>query len=178
MKIVDAGFGGVHLVHLQPRHDGRGSFTRSFCRKTFLQAGLEADWPQINLSHTRQRASVRGLHFQASPGEEIKLVTCVTGAVFDVVLDVRPRSATFGQWRAYELSEQNSTSLYIPAGFAHGFQCLTDDCRMSYLMSRDFEPALARGVRHNDPSLAIPWPLPVTCISPKDAVLPLFEAAK
>lgn len=178
MKIVDAGFGGVQLVQLDPRQDDRGSFTRSFCRKTFVKAGLNTEWPQINISRTCQRGSVRGLHFQKSPEEEIKLVTCVTGVVFDVVVDVRPRSTTFGQWRSYTLSELNSISLYIPAGFAHGFQCLTDECRMSYLMSCDFDPTLATGVRHNDPSLAISWPLPVTCISPKDAVLPFIESTK
>lgn len=178
MRIEDADFGGVQIIHLEPCIDDRGSFTRLFCQKTFLQAGLNANWPQINCSFTRRRGSVRGLHFQEAPAEEIKLVTCVSGAVFDVVLDVRPQSATFGQWRAYELSEQNSTCLFIPAGFAHGFQCLSDDCRMSYLMSCEFHPTLARGVRYNDPSLAILWPLSVTCISDKDAALPLLRATE
>ena len=178
MRIEDAGFGGVQLIHLEPHNDDRGIFTRLFCQKTFLQAGLNANWPQINGSFTRRRGSVRGLHFQVAPAEEIKLVTCVSGAVFDVVLDVRPQSATFGQWRAYELSEQNSTCIYIPEGFAHGFQCLRDDCRMCYLMSCEFHPELARGVRYNDPSLAIPWPLAVTCISDKDAALPLLRATE
>ncbi len=172
MRIEDVGFGGVRLVHLDPRRDDRGSFTRLFCRTTFMKSGLNMDWPQFNLSHTQDCGAVRGLHFQIPPSEEIKFVTCITGIVFDVVLDVRRDSSTFGQWRSFELSERNNVALYIPTGLAHGFQCLAGDCRMAYLMSCDFNPSAARGVRFNDPALGIPWPLPVSQVSPKDAELP------
>ena len=171
MKIVDAEFGGVHEVFMEPNTDERGFFSRLFCRNSFVAAGLNGDWPQINVSMTLKRGALRGLHFQQKPSEEIKLVTCLTGAVFDVVVDVRPESSTFGHWRAFELSEKRSLALYVPAGFAHGFQCLSDDCRLVYLMSRDFEPALSSGIRYNDEALGVTWPLPVSCISAKDAAL-------
>ena len=178
MTITDVGFCGVRKIQLDPACDQRGSFTRFFCRKTFLDAGLNADWPQVNFSCTLRTGAVRGLHFQSEPAAEVKLITCLTGAVFDVLVDVCPSSRTFGQWRAFELSEENAVALYVPTGIAHGFQCLTDDCRMSYLMSCNFNPTLARGVRYNDPALPIPWPLPVTCISPKDEALPLLREAE
>jgi len=172
VKVVDAEFGGVHEVLMELNTDERGFFSRLFCRNSFIAAGLNGDWPQINVSMTLKRGTLRGLHFQKKPAEEIKLVTCLTGTVFDVVVDVRPDSATFGHWRSFELSEKRRLALYVPAGFAHGFQCLSDDCRLVYLMSRDFEPALSGGIRYDDHALGITWPLPVSCISAKDATLP------
>ena len=171
MKIVDAEFGGVHEVLMEQNTDDRGFFSRLFCRDSFVAAGLNADWPQINVSMTLKRGTLRGLHFQKKPSEEIKLVTCLAGVIFDVVVDVRPESSTFGQWRSFELSEKRSLALYVPAGFAHGFQCLSDDCRVVYLMSRDFQPTLSGGIRYDDAALCIDWPLPVGSISAKDAAL-------
>ncbi|MBU3666397.1 MAG: dTDP-4-dehydrorhamnose 3,5-epimerase [Chthoniobacterales bacterium] len=178
MKIVDVGFGGVHQVFLSPAKDDRGSFSRIFCREMFSEAGLNSDWPQINVSHTLQRGALRGLHFQEHPSDEAKLISCLTGSVFDVVVDVRRSSPLFGKWRSFELSEANGMSLYVPAGFAHGFQCLSDNCRLLYLMSANYEPTLARGVRYDDAELGIIWPLSVSCISPKDSALPGLGAVK
>jgi len=136
------------------------------------------EWPQVNFSHTLQSGAVRGLHFQSAPSAEIKLITCLTGAVFDVLVDVRPSSSTFGKWRAFELSGRNTVGLYVPAGFAHGFQCLSDDCRLVYMMSCNYRAESAKGVHYNDPDLSVSWPLPVSCVSPKDEALPLLQALK
>jgi dTDP-4-dehydrorhamnose 3,5-epimerase len=178
MKITDVGFGGVQKIQLDPVHDMRGSFVRYFCRQTLLNAGLNVDWPQINFSHTFQSGAIRGLHFQSSPPEEIKLITCLSGAVFDVLVDIRPASSTFGKWRAFDLSERNAVALYVPAGFAHGFQCISGDCKLIYMMSCDYQAESAKGVHYNDPDLSISWPLPVTCVSPKDKALPPLQAVR
>ena len=178
MNITDVGFAGVRMIQLDPARDERGSFVRFFCRRTFQDAGLNIEWPQTNFSHTFQRGALRGLHFQSEPAAETKLITCLSGVVYDVLVDISPSSSTFGQWRAYELSEESGVALYVPTGIAHGFQCLTNDCRMAYMMSCSYEPALARGVCYNDPGLAIHWPLPVACVSLKDATLPLLQAAE
>jgi dTDP-4-dehydrorhamnose 3,5-epimerase len=172
MIIANAGLDGLYKVQLEPKADERGTFERVFCRATFLGAGLNIEWPQMNVSRTLRRGALRGLHFQAPPGEEIKLVTCLSGTVFDVVVDLRHASPTYGQWRSFDLSEQNATALYIPAGFAHGFQCVTEECRMLYLMSCEYDQSLARGLHWADPRLAIPWPRPVSCISPADSAWP------
>lgn len=178
MTITDVGFAGVRKIQLDPARDERGSFMRFFCRRTFEDAGLNVDWPQTNFSHTLQRGAVRGLHFQSEPAAETKLITCLSGAVFDVLVDVSPSSPTFGQWRAYELSEANCLALYVPVGIAHGFQCLANDCRMAYMMSCSYRAEAARGVHHRDPDLSISWPLPVSCISAKDDALPRLQAIK
>lgn len=178
MIITDVGFAGVRKIQLDPARDERGSFVRFFCRQTFQNAGLNLEWPQANFSHTMQRGAVRGLHFQSEPAAETKLITCLSGAVFDVLVDISPFSSTFGQWRAYELSETNALALYVPTGIAHGFQCLTDDCRMAYMMSCDYHAEAARGVHYNDPDISIPWPLPVSCVSNKDDALPRLQVFK
>ena len=174
MRTNDTSFGGVHLVHHEIKSDMRGNFRRIFCRKFFQELGLNCNWPQINTSHTLKRGTLRGLHFQKSPSGEAKLVTCLTGEIYDVVVDIRVGSVSFGQWRVFKLHEQGGNSLYIPQGFAHGFQSLTDDCRVSYMMSSDYDSALSSGIRYNDPKLSIPWPLQVTCISSIDENWPLM----
>ena len=178
MSITDVGFAGVRKIQLDPARDERGSFVRFFCRRTFQDAGLNIEWPQTNFSHTFQKGAVRGLHFQAEPAAETKLITCVSGAVYDVLVDISPSSSTFGQWRGYELSEASALALYVPTGIAHGFQCLTDDCRMAYLMSCGHHAEAARGLHYNDPDLSISWPLPVSRISNKDDALPRLQALK
>ena len=126
-------------------------------------------------SHPRQRGAIRGLHFQAEPKPEIKLIRCAAGKIFDVLVDVRPDSPTCGKWEGFELSAENRRQLYVPGGFAHGFQCLVDNCEVFYQMSEFFAPDLARGLRWNDPSLQIHWPLEPTVISPKDRQFPDFQ---
>jgi dTDP-4-dehydrorhamnose 3,5-epimerase len=132
--------------------------------------GLETDFPQHSVSFTARAGPLRGMHFQLEPASEVKLVRCV----LDVIVDIRPHSATYRQWQAFSLSEENRQQLYIPRGFAHGFQTLCDNVEMSYLISAPYEPRLARGFRYDDPAFAINWPLSVTEISDKDLHWPRF----
>ena len=118
---------------------------------------------------------VRGLHYQAAPKSEAKLIRCVAGAVWDVIVDLRPDSSTFGQWESFELTGENHRQLYVPGNFAHGFQCLTDNCQLFYQMSESYVPELARGVRWDDPQLRIPWPVPEPALSARDLQLPLLS---
>lgn len=163
---------GVWLIDLEPREDERGFLARTFCEEEFAAHGLATRWSQCNLTLTRRRGTVRGMHFQAEPQPEIKLIRCAAGAIHDVLVDVRPGSKTFGRWEAFELTAQNRRQLYVPGGFAHGFQCLADDCEVFYQMSAAYVPALARGLRHDDPVVGIQWPLPVAEISARDRDLP------
>jgi dTDP-4-dehydrorhamnose 3,5-epimerase len=138
--------------------DERGFFSRVFCADVFLQHGLCAVYQQWSTSFNNRRGTLRGLHFQASPYEETKLVSCTRGAVFDVAVDVRPASPSHGMWVGVELSADNGSTIYIPAGFAHGFQTLTDNAEVRYHISERYHPEAARGVCWDDPDLAIAWP--------------------
>lgn len=175
MKFRKTGLDGVWLIELEPREDERGFLARTFCEREFAARGLNTRWPQTNLTRTVRRGMIRGLHFQADPRPEIKLIRCGAGAVHDVVVDLRSGSATFGRHEAFELTARNGLQLYIPEGFAHGFQCLTDDVEMSYQMSEFYDPALARGVRWNDPALRIVWPVAGAEVSARDRAWPLLE---
>jgi dTDP-4-dehydrorhamnose 3,5-epimerase len=177
MKFTPTSFGDVWVVDPEPRADGRGFFARTYCEKEFRAHGLNTRWVQHNQTLTRTRGSVRGMHWQAAPKGEIKLVRCLAGSVMDVVVDVRPESPNFGRWLTVELSAQNMRALHIPAGFAHGFQCLEDSCELFYLMSEFYHAELARGIRCDDPQVGITWPLPVAGLSPRDAQLPLLADA-
>jgi dTDP-4-dehydrorhamnose 3,5-epimerase len=156
------------LIKLEPMHDGRGFFARTFCTEDFAAHRLEADFPQHSVSFSAREGTVRGMHFQREPGAEVKLVRCIRGAILDVIIDIRPDSPTYRRWQEFELSEANRHQLYIPKGFAHGFQTLCDDVEVSYLISTPYRPDLAGGIRYNDPVFGIAWPLPVTEISEKD----------
>lgn len=172
MRITPLGLDGAFVVEAEPQADERGLFARTFCRDTFRAQGLHGDFVQCNSSYNRRRGTLRGLHFQAAPHEEIKLVRCTQGAIFDVAVDLRPDSATFCRWRAVELSADNRRALYVPAGFAHGFQTLTDEAEVFYQMSAAYVPDLARGVRWNDPAFAIAWPVEPPILSGRDAAFP------
>jgi len=172
VRITPLGLDGAFVVEAEPQADERGLFARTFCRDTFRAQGLHGDFVQCNSSYNRRRGTLRGLHFQAAPHEEIKLVRCTQGAIFDVAVDLRPDSATFCRWRAVELSADNRRALYVPAGFAHGFQTLTDEAEVFYQMSAAYVPDLARGVRWNDPAFAIAWPVEPPILSGRDAAFP------
>lgn len=174
MKFSAAQLAGVWLLEPELRSDERGWFTRTWCEQEFAAHGLNTRWPQGNLTRTLRRGMVRGLHWQAQPRPEVKLVRCAAGAIWDVVVDIRRDSPTFGRWEAFELTAANSRQLYIPAGFAHGFQCLTDDCEVSYLMGEFYVPELARGLRWNDPQVGIAWPVAQPFLSERDRQLPLL----
>jgi dTDP-4-dehydrorhamnose 3,5-epimerase len=170
---TDAGIGGVWIVEPEPRTDSRGLFARTFCRREFEQRGLAGTFAQCSVSWNRRAGTIRGLHWQRPPHEETKLVRCTAGAVFDVAVDVRPGSLTFGSWVAFKLTAVNRTALYIPPGFAHGFQALTDGAELTYQIDVEYVPSQAAGVRWDDPDIAIDWPiLPPTCLSDRDRALP------
>jgi dTDP-4-dehydrorhamnose 3,5-epimerase len=172
MKFSRTALDGVWLIELELREDERGFLARTFCEQEFASHGLNTRWPQCNLTFTRQRGMIRGMHFQAEPKPEIKLFRCQAGAVFDVLVDVRRGTPTFGRWEGFELTAQDRRMLYVPGGFAHGFQCLTDNCELFYQMSECYVPELARGIRWDDPMVKIPWPLPNPVLSERDRSLP------
>jgi len=177
MKFSKTSLAGLWVIDLELREDERGFLARTFCENEFSEHGLNIRWPQCNLTQTKKRGMIRGMHFQASPRPEVKLVRCAAGAIFDVAVDVRPNSPTFGKWEGYELAAQNRRMLYIPGGFAHGFQCLADNSEVFYQMSEFFFADLSRGVRWNDPTVGIKWPLPDPILSERDKNLPLLADA-
>jgi dTDP-4-dehydrorhamnose 3,5-epimerase len=165
----------VKLIELEPVKDQRGFFARTFCAREFAAAGLATVFVQHSISRTARVGSVRGMHFQRRPHEEVKLVRCLAGAMYDVLIDVRPGSPTYMQWEAYELAAGDGRQLYVPAGFAHGFQTLAPDTEVGYAMTAFYAPEAAGGIRYDDPSFRIAWPLPVAEISSKDSSWPNFS---
>jgi dTDP-4-dehydrorhamnose 3,5-epimerase len=176
MRFTETRLAGAFLVEIEPRVDARGHFARTFCREEFARAGLPIDFPQCNLSFNDRRATLRGMHYQADPHPEGKLVRCTRGAIRDVIVDLRPGSPTFRQWIAVDLTQDNASALYVPVGFAHGFQTLCDRSEVLYQMTEVYHPGLARGVRWNDPAFGIEWPLADPILSERDAAYPDFAA--
>jgi len=175
MRFEPADLQDAWLIHLEPICDNRGSFARTFCADEFRAHGLETNFPQHSISSSLQKGTLRGMHFQTQPHSEAKVVRCLSGLIWDVIIDLRPDSSTFRQWRGFQLSEDNGLQLYIPKGFAHGFQTLSDNARINYLISKVYEPAASTGVRYNDPAFGVTWPLPVTTIAEKDRLWPDFS---
>lgn len=178
MKLEAAALAGVFLARLEPVPDARGFYARSFCADEFRAAGLDPRVAQAGLSHTLRRGTLRGLHFQETPYAEAKLVRCVRGEVYDVALDLRPRSPSFGKWMAVELTARNRDALYLPEGVAHGFQALADDVELYYQMSMPYHPEAARGVRWNDPAFGIAWPIADPILSERDASYADFQLTR
>lgn len=176
MRFAATSLPGVFEIDLELREDERGFLARTFCEAEFTAQGLNTRWPQCNLTLTRQRGMIRGMHFQAEPRPEIKLIRCAAGAIHDVLVDVRRDSPSFGKWQAFELTSSNRKMLYVPAGIAHGFQCLQDNSEVFYQMSDSYVPELARGLRWNDPQVGVEWPLPSPLLSERDRNLPLLSA--
>jgi dTDP-4-dehydrorhamnose 3,5-epimerase len=175
MKFVPAPLDGAFVIELERLEDERGFFARTFCRREFEQHGLDPAVVQCNVSFNRRRGTLRGLHYQLAPHEEAKTVSCMQGALFDVIVDLRLRSASYGRWFSVELSAEARNALFIPAGFAHGFQTLTDDATVYYQMSEYYHPEAARGILWDDPTLAIPWPVENPIVSTRDAAFPPFS---
>lgn len=167
---------GPALIETQRREDERGWFARVMCRKTLRAHDLPGDFVQANHSMSRHRGTIRGLHFQRPPHAEAKLVRCIHGAIFDVLVDLREGSPTHLKWEAFELSAENGRMLLVPERFAHGFQTLTDDAEVTYFVTHPYTPDAEGGLRYDDPALGISWPLPVTEISEKDRAWPLLSA--
>lgn len=178
MKFNPTRLEGLWRLELELREDDRGFLARTYCDQEFGAHGLNTRWPQCNLTLTKQRGMIRGMHFQSEPKPEIKLIRCAAGAIFDVLVDVRRDSRTFGQWEGFELTAGNHRMLYVPGGFAHGFQCLTENCEVFYQMSEFYQPELARGLRWNDPQVGIRWPLANPVLSERDRHLPLLADLK
>lgn len=166
---------GLYLIQQKVFCDDRGRFARLFCQSRLTAQGRPFAIRQINHSRTVEQGSVRGLHYQKADYAESKLITCVRGAVWDVVVDLRPQSPTYLQWHAEELRADDGRSLLIPAGFAHGFQSLTENSEVLYLTDADYAPVHEAGLSVNDPALAISWPLPVKNLSAKDASHPMLD---
>ena len=177
MIFTPARLSGVYVVAMERHGDERGWFARSWCAREFAEHGLEAGLSQTSLSHNRRRGTVRGMHYQRPPHQEAKLVRCIRGAISDVALDLREDSSTCGEWQAFELSAANGRGLYLPKGFAHGFQTLEPESEVLYQISGFYVPEAAAGVRWDDPAFAISWPLPVASISPRDAAWPDWRRA-
>jgi dTDP-4-dehydrorhamnose 3,5-epimerase len=165
------------VIDPSPHADTRGRFMRAWCAKEFAEHGIEFEPVQANLGFSVTRGTVRGMHFQKAPASEAKLVRCTRGAIFDVVLDLRPGSTSFGKWHGVELSSENGRMLYLPPGCAHGYQTLEAATEMHYMTSAFYTPSAVRGIRFDDPAFGIEWPLPVTEMSEQDRNWQLSEEA-
>lgn len=177
MLFIETALAGAYTIDLERREDTRGFFARAFCARDFEERGLKATIAQCNVSYNHMRGTVRGMHYQEAPAAETKLVRCTNGAIHDVIIDLRPDSSTYLFHVAVELTANNRRSLYIPEGFAHGFQTLTDGAEVTYQSGEFYAPGHERGLRFDDPALGITWPLPATTMSDKDRMWPLLSQA-
>ena len=172
MKFTETDITGTYFIDLEPRGDERGFFARMFCQKEFEQRELETTFVQGNMSFSAKAGTLRGLHYQTSPNAEAKLVRCVQGALYDVVLDLRQNSPSYGKHQAFELTAKNRSMVYVPKGCAHGFMSLKPDTEIMYLVSAFYAPEAELGIRFDDPSFAIEWPMAPVEISEKDTTYP------
>ena len=172
MKFAETPLSGSFLIELEPRQDSRGMFARTFCRREFASYGLNTEIVQCNLSFNHKRGTLRGLHYQAAPFLEVKIVRCSRGRIFDVIVDLRPDSPTHLKWFGAELSADDRKMLYIPECFAHGYQTLEDNSGIFYMVTQFYCPDHERGIRWNDPLLGIIWPIGGPILSPRDAGYP------
>lgn len=175
MIFTPTSLSGSFVIDLEPIGDERGWFARTYCKNEFSKIGHTKDWVQLNHSFTKLPGTIRGMHYQLPPFTEIKLVRCIAGAVYDVIVDVRKDSPTFLQYFGIELSAANKKMLYIPEGFAHGFEALSKDCELIYHHSQLYAPGVEAGIKYNDPILNIQWPLPVKNVSERDENHPLID---
>jgi dTDP-4-dehydrorhamnose 3,5-epimerase len=177
MRFTETEVAGAFLIDLEPFVDDRGSFARTFCAREFADHGLSTSMVQSNLSRNAKAGTLRGMHFQRAPHEEAKLVRCIRGALFDVVVDIREGSPTRGRWAGAELTADNARALYVPEGCGHGFQTLEDDTEALYQVSAFYAPGHEGGFRFDDPAFGINWPRAISSISDKDASWPAFDGA-
>jgi dTDP-4-dehydrorhamnose 3,5-epimerase len=172
MIFTETALPGTFTIDVEPRRDQRGFFARTFCGDEFARRGLPAAFVQCSISFNKQRGVLRGMHYQAEPRPEGKLVRCTRGAIWDVIVDLRPDSSNYRRWVGVELTEENGRAVCAPGGFAHGFQTLVDNSEVFYQMTEFHDPELARGVRWDDPAFGIAWPLPHPILSERDAAYP------
>ena len=176
MKFEEVGIAGAYLLTPEPRSDERGYFARIHCEQELADHGLTGGICQINTGFSPRAGTLRGMHFQEAPHDEVKIMRCVRGVAFDVIVDVRPASPSFRSWFGIELSEENGRMLYAPAGTAHGYLTLADDTELIYLTNKPYAPAAARGISHADPAFGIVWPGEIRIISQADRNWPAFAA--
>lgn len=174
MFFIQVSLPDVFLIKNEPQSDSRGSFSRTFCAEEFKKNSLETHFVQANISKNIYAGTVRGMHFQHVPHAEVKLVSCISGSIYDVVVDIRKHSATYLKWFGAELSANNGLMMYVPHGFAHGYQVLEDGAVVHYLVSNFYTPNAEEGLRYNDPVIGIQWPLPASHVSAKDSDWPLI----
>jgi dTDP-4-dehydrorhamnose 3,5-epimerase len=174
VEFEPAGLDGAWVLHLERHDDERGFFARVWCADEFLRRGLNPRLVQCSLSYNRAAGTLRGMHYQAPPAQEAKVVRCIRGAIHDVLIDLRPESPSYRQWVARELTADNRLSFYVPEGVAHGFLTLSDASEVLYLISSEYAPALARGVRWDDPAFHVSWPSRPSIISERDRDYPDF----
>jgi dTDP-4-dehydrorhamnose 3,5-epimerase len=177
MIFTETPLSGAFVLELELREDERGFFARTFCVDEFAEHGLQPVVAQANLSFNHTKGTLRGMHYQVAPSEEAKLVRCTAGAIYDVIVDLRPGSPTYRSHFGLELNARNRKALYVPEMFAHGYQTLADNSEVVYQVSERYAPGQEAGLHHDDPALGIEWPLQVTVISEKDAALPRLEAS-
>lgn len=175
MVFTETKLKGAFIIELEKREDSRGFFARTFCANEFEEHGLVNRIVQTNMSRTLKKGTLRGMHYQIPPHQETKLVRCTAGAIYDVIIDLRPDSPTFKQWIGVELSAENHKMLFVPRDFAHGFVTLTDNVEVTYEVSEFYTPNSESGIRYNDPTINIQWPIEVTDTSEKDANWPDFK---
>ncbi|MEM8868320.1 MAG: dTDP-4-dehydrorhamnose 3,5-epimerase [Verrucomicrobiota bacterium] len=175
MKFTETPLKDAWVIDLETRGDDRGYFARAFCQKEFDAHGIESKVVQSNVSYSKHAGTLRGMHFQKDPAQETKLVRCVRGSLYDVIVDLREDSPTYLKHFGVELTAANKRMLFVPRGFGHGFMTLEDDTEALYMVSEFYSPEFESGVRHDDPALGISWPLEVTVISDKDANWPLLD---
>ena len=175
MKFIKLDLPGAVLVEPELLEDERGFFARTYCREEFQKNGMNPELAQCSTSFNWEKGTLRGMHYQKNPHEEAKLVRCTMGAIYDVIIDLRNNSPTYKKWISVELSAQNRKMLYIPEGFAHGFQTLEDNSEVFYQISSQFVPGSAHGLRWNDEAINIKWPMPTSVISLKDQTYPAFQ---
>jgi len=176
MQFQETSIKKAFVIDIEEKTDFRGFFTRAFCANEFEQHGLNSRVAQCNLCFNSTRGTVRGMHYQVAPAAETKLIRCVRGAIYDVVVDLVPESETYLQHIAVELTADNRRAMYVPEMCAHGYQTLTDEAEIMYLVSEFYAPACERGIRYDDPKLGLKWPLPVSLVSKKDQSWPLWDS--
>jgi len=175
VQFIETKLPGAFLIELERKEDDRGFFARAFCRNEMAARGLVGELVQCNVAFTHRRGTVRGLHYQVAPAAESKVVRCIRGAIFDVIVDLRPDSSSYLQHLGVELTADDRRQLYVPEGFGHGYQALSDNAEILYFVSAFHSPQSERGIRYDDPAFRIPWPAPVTLVSLKDQNWPLFD---
>ena len=175
MLIEELPLKDAYLVDIQKVTDERGYFARAWCQREFEEHGLTSNLVQANISFNYRKGTLRGLHYQVDPHKEAKLVRCTKGGIYDVLVDLRLNSTTYGKWFGIELSSENHRMLWIPEGFAHGYQTLEDDTEVFYHVTEFYTPESERGTRYDDPVFGITWPLEISVISEKDANWPYHK---